>query len=183
MWRKARVRVAALGVCAAAFCSAGVSSCGSTGNSSVTASGTTLSIYLSVPPGGGAQAQDVIDAEQLAFQQTPGASAIGKYQVRLVKVSGAELSDNARTAIQNTGAVAYLGETDPGTSAQSLGITNAQDLLQVTPTDTALELTQSTPAISNTPESLLRVAQDVRTGRSRALSPRPRWRRRCRWPR
>ncbi len=151
MGRKARVRVAALGVCAAAFCSAGVSSCGSTGNSSVTASGTTLSIYLSVPPGGGAQAQDVIDAEQLAFQQTPGASAIGKYQVRLVKVSGAELSDNARTAIQNTGAVAYMGETDPGTSAQSLGITNAQDLLQVSPTDTALELTQSTPAISNTP--------------------------------
>jgi branched-chain amino acid transport system substrate-binding protein len=151
MWRKARVRAAALGVCAAAFCSAGVSSCGSTGNSSVTASGTTLSIYLSVPPGGGAQAQDVIDAEQLAFQQTPGASAIGKYQVRLVKASGAELSDNARTAIQNTGAVAYLGETDPGASAQSLGITNAQDLLQVSPTDTALELTQSTPAISNTP--------------------------------
>ena len=34
---------------------------------------------------------------------------------------------------------------------QSLGITNAQDLLQVSPTDTALELTQSTPAISNTP--------------------------------
>ena len=80
-----------------------------------------------------------------------GRQPIGKYQVRLVKVSGAELSDNARTAIQNTGAVAYLGETDPGTSAQSLGITNAQDLLQVSPTDTALELTQSTPAISNTP--------------------------------
>ncbi len=151
MSRKARVRAAALCVCAAAFCSAGVSSCGSTGNSSVTASGTTLSIYLSVPPGGGGtQAQDVLDAEQLAFQQST-VKSVGNFKLQPVKITGAELSDNARTAIQNTGAVAYLGEVDPGASAQSLGITNAQDLLQVSPTDTALELTQSTPAISNTP--------------------------------
>ena len=32
-----------------------------------------------------------------------------------------------------------------------MGINNAQDLLQVAPTDTALELTLSTPALSNTP--------------------------------
>ena len=35
-------------------------------------------------------------------------------------------------------AIAYLGEVDPGLSSQSLGITNAQDLLQVSPTDTDL---------------------------------------------
>jgi ABC-type branched-subunit amino acid transport system substrate-binding protein len=149
MSRKARVRAGALVVCAAALISSGASSCGAS-NSSVTASGTTLAIYLSQAPGAGAAAQDVTDAEQLAFQQL-GGSAIGKYRVRLVKTSGAEISDNARTAIQNTGAIAYLGEIQPGASAGSIGITNAQDLLQVSPTDTALELTQSTPAISNTP--------------------------------
>jgi branched-chain amino acid transport system substrate-binding protein len=148
----ARVRVAALGVCAAAFCSAGVSSCGSTGGSSVTASGSTLSIYVSVPPGGGGPvAQDVIDAEQLAFQQQ-GSAAIGKFRIKLVKVQKPELSDNARTAIQDTSAVAYLGEIVPGDSAQSIGITNAQDLLEVSPTDNALELTQTTAAIPNTPK-------------------------------
>jgi ABC-type branched-subunit amino acid transport system substrate-binding protein len=147
----ARVRIAALGVCAAAFCSAGVSSCGATGGSSVTASGTTLSVYVSVPAGGGdTAAKDVLDAEQLAFQQQ-GSATIGKFRLKLVKVQKGELSENARTAIQDTGAVAYIGELAPGDSAQSVGITNAQDLLQVSPTDTALELTQSTPAISNTP--------------------------------
>jgi branched-chain amino acid transport system substrate-binding protein len=147
----ARVRIAALGVCAAAFCSAGVSSCGATGGSSVTASGTTLSVYVSVPQGGGdPAAQDVLDAEQLSFQQQ-GSAAIGKYRLKLVKVQKGELSENARAAIQDTGAVAYLGELAPANSAQSVGITNAQDLLQVSPTDTALELTQPTPALSNTP--------------------------------
>ncbi len=150
MSRKTRVRIGALGVCAAAFCSAGVSSCGA-GSSSVTVSGSTLSIYLSAPRAPSPAAQDVLDAEQLAFQQL-GSGKTGKFNLKLVKVSGAELSDNARAAIQNTGAVAYLGELAPGSSSDSLGITNAQDLLQVSPTDTALELTQSTPAISKTPD-------------------------------
>lgn len=148
-WRKARVRAVGLVLSAAAFCSAGVSSCGA-GGSSVKSTGTTLTIYLSQPPGEPASARDVISAEQLAFRQL-GGSSLGKYRLRLVTLAGPELSDNARGAIQNTGAVAYLGEIAPGASAQSLGITNAQDLLQVSPTDTALELTQSTPAISNTP--------------------------------
>src|SRR5689334_16609073 len=101
MSRKTRVRIGALGVCAAAFCSAGVSSCGA-GSSSVTASGSTLSIYLSAPRAPSAAAQDVLDAEQLAFQHR-GSGLAGKFNLKLVKVSGAELSDNARNAIQNTG--------------------------------------------------------------------------------
>ena len=44
-----------------------------------------------------------------------------------------------------------MGEVLPGDSADTLGITNAQDLLQVTPTDTALELTQATPAVPKAP--------------------------------
>jgi branched-chain amino acid transport system substrate-binding protein len=135
---------------AAAFISAGASSCGATGGSSVTASGSTLTVYVSAPRTQSAAVKDTIDAEQLAFQQL-GSAPIGKFKLRLASVDGAELSDNARTAIQDTGAVAYLGEITPGSSAATLGITNAQDLLQVSPTDNALELTQTTPAISNTP--------------------------------
>lgn len=151
MRRKGRVRARALAVCSTGLCAALVTGCAAAGSSSVTASGTTLSIYVSVPPSGGPEAHDVIDAEQLAFQQLAG-PPVGRFALKLIKVNGPELSDNARTAIQNTGAVAYLGEIEPGASAQSLGITNAQDLLQVSPTDNALELTQSTSAIPNTPK-------------------------------
>ncbi len=41
----------------------------------------------------------------------------------------------------------------PGTSDQTVGITNALDVLQVSPTDTALELGQSTPAVSDAPKT------------------------------
>jgi ABC-type branched-subunit amino acid transport system substrate-binding protein len=66
-------------------------------------------------------------------------------------LSNGKLSDHARTAIQNQSAIAYVGEVLPGDSANTMGINNAQDLLQVAPTDTALELTLSTPVLSNTP--------------------------------
>ena len=60
--------------------------------------------------------------------------------------------DNARQAIGDTGhAIAYVGEVPPGDSADSIGITNAQDLLQVSPTDTAAALTEKTPAVAKSP--------------------------------
>ena len=85
-------------------------------------------------------------------------------------VRGATVSDQARTVIQDKSAVAYLGEIVPGSSAASLGITNALDILQVTPTDTALELTQTTPGGRERSRRVLRVAEhlraDVRAGRA-----------------
>ena len=54
--------------------------------------------------------------------------------------------------LEDKSAIAYLGELVPHSSFASLGITNALDMLQVTPTDTALELTQATPAVSGAPD-------------------------------
>ena len=79
-------------------------------------------------------------------------------------------SDHRRTSSPTTrarrsrtpGAIAYLGEILPGASADSLGITNAQDLLQVAPTDTALELTQADADALEHAGALLRVAEDLR---------------------
>jgi ABC-type branched-subunit amino acid transport system substrate-binding protein len=132
----------------------GVNSCGSTGGtSSVTATGSTLTIYASAPPGA-PYAADLLDAERLAFQQFQSASGgkVSKFSVKFVAATASTLSDNARTAIENTGAVAYIGELAPGSSANTMGITNAQDLLQVSPTDTAIELTQATPAVPGAPD-------------------------------
>jgi branched-chain amino acid transport system substrate-binding protein len=124
---------------------------GCTTGSTVSVSGSTLTLYASAPQGAAntQSAADVLAAEQLAFNQS--GTKLGKFTLRFVKLDGAKASDNARSAIEDTSSIAYLGELDPGLSADSLGITNAQDLLQVTPTDTAAALTQVTSTVPNSP--------------------------------
>jgi branched-chain amino acid transport system substrate-binding protein len=142
-------RLALTGCACATLAVAGCTT--SSASSGVSVSGTTLAIYQSVPPGTlSPEAQDVLSAEQLAFNQAGG--RVGGFTLRLVRFAGREVSANARQAIGDAKTVAYLGEVAPGTSADSLGITNAEDVLQVSPTDTAVELTRSTPAISGTPD-------------------------------
>jgi ABC-type branched-subunit amino acid transport system substrate-binding protein len=125
--------------------------CATQTKSAVTVSGTTLTIYAGQPPGagGGQTAADVLDAERLALKQA--GTTIGKFSVRLVTLHGKEISDNARRAVQNASAIAYLGEIEPGTSQDSVQITNELGLLQVSPTDTAAYLTEAVPVISGSP--------------------------------
>jgi branched-chain amino acid transport system substrate-binding protein len=146
----ALLRPRALSVCAVLGLFA-VAGCGSTTNSAVSVKGSKLTIYASRPPhgAGGQVAADVLDAEQLALKQN--GSQVGRYTVSLVTLNGAETSDNPRTAVQNQSAIAYLGEIEPGTSQVSVEITNELDLLQVSPTDTAVYLTQPTPADPGAP--------------------------------
>jgi branched-chain amino acid transport system substrate-binding protein len=138
--------------CAWAVLALAVTGCTSngSGSSAVTVSGKTLTIYLSDAPTGQPQvARDVLDAEQLAWSQQ-SSHAVGGFALRL-KVLHGKISDQARTAIQDQTAIAYLGEVVPHSSYASLGITNALDLLQVSPTDTALELTQASPVVPGSP--------------------------------
>src|ERR1700694_1661182 len=116
-------------------------------NSTITTPGKALTIYTSMPSGGAAdqRAQDVLAAEQLALRQT-GAQVSG-YTITLRTLQGKKLSDNARTAIQDPHAIAYLGEVVPGQSADSIGITNAVALPELSPTDTAQALTQATRVV------------------------------------
>jgi branched-chain amino acid transport system substrate-binding protein len=114
-------------------------------------SGSRLTIYLSAPPAAvnDSRAQDVLDAEQLAFHES-GATA-GTFTLSVSVQRSPKISDNARNAIVDKTAIAYLGEIIPGQSEQSLGIVNDEQILQVTPTDTAVEETQATPAVSGSP--------------------------------
>jgi ABC-type branched-subunit amino acid transport system substrate-binding protein len=144
----------AVGAAALALALAGCSTA-SNGNSSVSATGQTLTIYVSAPAGCQVTAgvascsnhalADTINAEQLAFAQD--AHAVTAYTLRMHVITEGELSSHARQAISDKGAIAYIGELAPADSEQTVGITNAQDLLQVSPGDTALELTQTTPAV------------------------------------
>lgn len=147
--KRLRSRLPLVGGAAVALMSMGVSRCGSAGGSTVTVSGGTLTIYASAPAGAPG-AQDLLDAERLAFKQE--GAKVGTFTVRLLALHRRP-SDNARTAIQDTTAIAYLGEEQPGSSADSMGITEDQDLLQVSPADTAIALTRSTPAVPGAPKS------------------------------
>jgi ABC-type branched-subunit amino acid transport system substrate-binding protein len=138
----------AAGVAALALALAGCSAASNgNGNSSVTANGNTLTIYVSAPAGYSSNAlqADMVDAAELAFGQD--ARQVTSYGLQMKLIHTGELSEHARQAISNTGAIAYIGELGPGDSEQSAGITNARDLLQVSPGDTALELTQATPVV------------------------------------
>jgi ABC-type branched-subunit amino acid transport system substrate-binding protein len=131
----------------------GAAGCTAAGSSAPTLTGKTLQVYVSAPASLAAdpEAQDVIDAERLAFQQLKG--QVTGYQLGLTVLTHNKISDNARQAIGDTGhAIAYLGEVLPGDSADSIGITNAVQLLQVSPTDTAVELTRATPAVPGAPK-------------------------------
>jgi branched-chain amino acid transport system substrate-binding protein len=138
---------------AAALALAGCSSTATGGSSAVVVKGSTLTVYASQPPSGsgGQPAADMLDAEQLALSQAGGRA--GKYTVKLVKLDGRELSDNARTAIEDQTAIAYLGELQPGTSQIPVAITNQQGLLVVSPADTAVYLTRPIPPVSNSVSS------------------------------
>lgn len=141
--------VACAAIAAGAVAFGGVGGCSATGSTTPKVSGGTLTLYVSAPSHEVANGYaDVVDAEELAFSHA--SHTVGRFSVRL-RVLHASASDNARTAIQDSSAIAYLGELVPGESAGTVGITNAEDLLQVSPTDTALELTQSTPAVSGAP--------------------------------
>lgn len=142
----AAVAVAAL----VAGCSATGSS-SSSSSSTVVAKGQTLVINLSQPPGADSVEKQVLEAEQLACQKLGGSISGTSLSVRCQVVQTAELSGNARAAIQDESSIAYIGEIGPGTSEQTVGIVNALDLPTVSPTDTALELTQATSAVPGAP--------------------------------
>lgn len=130
----------------AALAVAGCSQTSASSKSNLTVNGNTLTIVLSEPAGLKANpaAQDVVDAEKMAF--VADRSQVKDYKLVLAFADAKTLSDNARNAIQTDSAIAYVGEIAPGESDQTVGITNALDMLQVSPTDTAAELTQGTVA-------------------------------------
>jgi branched-chain amino acid transport system substrate-binding protein len=142
--------------CACALVAALIGGCSASGSgasgSAVTVSGNVLTIYLSnAPTDQPTVARDVLDAERLAWSQSR--HTVGSFALKLSVVRGSSISDQARTVIQDKTAIAYLGEVVPHSSYASLGITNALDLLQVSPTDNAVELTQATPAVPGAPDT------------------------------
>jgi branched-chain amino acid transport system substrate-binding protein len=139
---------ASLGALALAL--SGCSSTQSKSNSAVTVTGSTLDVVATQPPGDPDQVdKDVLAGEQLALKQAGGKA--GPFTIDLRVAHGNEVSASARSAVQDKKAIAYLGEIAPGTSGVSLQITNQVGVLQLSPTDTAVYLTQATPGVHDSP--------------------------------
>jgi branched-chain amino acid transport system substrate-binding protein len=112
----------------------------------------TLTIYSSLPLRGPdrERSRDMVNAIKLALQQTGG--KIGPLSVTYVSLDSAtaedghwtrdRVLDNARTAVHDLNAIAYIGDLDSAATALSLPLTNEGDILQVSPSSTYDGLTR-----------------------------------------
>ena len=138
--------VSALGAC-------GSSNKSSSGTSGGGGGGNNVTVYSSLPfdPTDKAQTQDVVNGEQLALSQVNGKVGPCNITYKSLDDSTAQAgqwdpgqtSANARKAASDKSAIAYLGEFNSGASAISIPIINQAGLMQISPSNTALELTKN----------------------------------------
>ena len=140
----------------------GITACGEDedegggGGGGGTATGSTLTIYSSLPLQGTSkeQSEAVIAGERLALQQA--GSKVGKYKIKYVSLDDstaqnpgtadeAQTADNARKAVQDPSTIFYLGEFNSGGTKVSLPILNKAGIPQISPSNTAVGLTTDEP--------------------------------------
>jgi branched-chain amino acid transport system substrate-binding protein len=106
----------------------------------------TLTIYSSLPLHGPdrERSRDMVNAIKLALQESGG--KIGALSVTYVSLDSStaeddgwtrdKVLDNARTAVKDLNAIAYIGDLDSAATALSLPMTNEGHVLQVSPSST-----------------------------------------------
>jgi branched-chain amino acid transport system substrate-binding protein len=133
--------------------STGVAACGGEQDSAVQDGSDTLTIYSSLPLQGPDRdrARDMVNAIKLALQEAGG--KIGPFAITYVPLdsatpeagtwTGDKVLDNARQAVRDLNAIAYIGERDSAATALSLPLTNEGHVLQVSPSSTYDGLTRT----------------------------------------
>jgi branched-chain amino acid transport system substrate-binding protein len=151
-----------IGVMAFAVAACGDDDSGGGGGGGNKAAGGTLTIYSSLPLQGDSrpQSEDVVRGEKLALEESGGKA--GNFTINYVSLDDAtaatgkwepgQTSANARKAVGDDKAIAYLGEFNSGASAISIPITNEAGILQVSPANTYVGLTRSEGADKGEPQ-------------------------------
>jgi branched-chain amino acid transport system substrate-binding protein len=136
----------------------GVAACGGGGGgggSSSKISGSTLTIYASVPLQGasGSQGKAIENGAGLALDQVGG--KVGKYTIKYVRLddslasTGAadegKAAQNARQAVSNKNTIGYIGEYNSGISKVTIPILNKAGIGQISPANTYVGLTTNEP--------------------------------------
>jgi branched-chain amino acid transport system substrate-binding protein len=134
---------------------------GGGGGSSSSSGGETLTIYSSLPLQGDSrpQSEDVVRGEKMALEESGGKAGNFKINYQSLDDSTAatgkwepgQTSANARKAVGDDKAIAYLGEFNSGASAISIPITNEAGILQVSPSNTYVGLTRAEGADKGEP--------------------------------
>jgi branched-chain amino acid transport system substrate-binding protein len=140
--------------------SVAVTACGSSKKTSSSTSGTTsggggtaVHVYSSLPfdPSDRQQTNDVVNGMKLALDQVN--SKVGPCTITYTSLDDStaqagswdpgQTSVNARKAAQDKSTIGYLGEFNSGASAISIPILNQAGIQQISPANTALELTKN----------------------------------------
>lgn len=124
-----------------------------------------LSVYVSLPLRGpsGPDGLDAADGARLALGQAGGRAGGIAVEVDVrddtaarrggVGWTPAAAAANARRALEDSTAIAYIGELESGATRASLPVTNAAGLLQVSPGSGASDLVAPFPGSNEVPET------------------------------
>ena len=120
-----------------------------------------LTVYLSAPLSGpsAAAGRDIADGAELALADADGEAAGVAVELEVLDDAtrdgwdAARTGANARTATQDSTAIAYLGELDSGATRTSLPITNGAGMLQVSAGSGADDLTTEAIGSDQVPEA------------------------------
>lgn len=122
----------------------------------------TITIYSSLPQYGPdrRQSQDMVNAIKLAIEENGG--KVGPLTITYVALDSStreagrwtddRVLDNARQAVRDINAIAYIGDRDSAATALSLPLTNEGGILQVSPTSSYDGLTRSGGMRTGEPE-------------------------------
>jgi branched-chain amino acid transport system substrate-binding protein len=147
----------------------GVSACGDDGDDATAGGsggggdkGSTLTIYSSMPLQGDSrpQSEDIVRGIEMAIDKVGGKA--GGHTIKYVSLDDAtastgkwepgQVSSNARKAVGDESAIAYIGEFNSGASAVSIPLINEAGILQVSPSNTYVGLTRAEGAETGEPE-------------------------------
>jgi branched-chain amino acid transport system substrate-binding protein len=138
----------------------GLAACGGGGGGGAggKVSGTTLTIYSSLPFQGTSRGQStaVLNGEKLALNELAPGGKLGKYRLKLVSLDDStaqnpgtadegQTAQNARKASSDGTTIFYLGEFNSGGTKVSLPILNKKGIPQISPSNTYVGLTTNEP--------------------------------------
>ena len=130
--------------CAFAVLALALAACGEQQTDGAPTGSRTVTLYSSVPLYGPERehSQDMVNAIKLALKEAGGKA--GPMSITYVSLDSStredatwtsdRVLDNARTAVRDINAIAYIGERDSAATALSLPLTNEGNVLQVSPT-------------------------------------------------
>jgi ABC-type branched-subunit amino acid transport system substrate-binding protein len=119
-----------------------------------------VKIYVSLPLTGprAAEGNDAADGARLALEQADGVAGTLEVEASFLDdAKGAPwdpvaVGANARSAAQDSSAVAYIGELDSQPTRASVPITNDAGIVQISPAAGAVDLTRTVQGVPESPD-------------------------------